>query len=107
MLAELRRRDIPAQVKGVDLFETPEVRDAMAVLHILDSTDPVALLRVAALTHFDVDPVHFRAELALADANASGEPELEKARGRTRRWCRAIRQARRELADANGSLEAA
>ena len=71
-------------MKGANLLETPEVRDAMAVLQVLDLTDLIALLRVAALTKFDVDPVHFRAELALADRNASGEPELEKAGGRTR-----------------------
>ena len=106
LLGELRRRGIPVQVKGANLLETPEVRDAMAVLQVLDSTNLIALLRVAALTKFEVDPRHFRAELALADRNASGEPELEKAAG-GREVVQAIRMARRELANANGALEAA
>ena len=38
IVAELHRRGIPVRVKGVDLFDTPELRDAMAVLRILDST---------------------------------------------------------------------
>ena len=59
MLEELRRRDIPIQVKGADLFETPELRDALAVLQILDSDNAIALLRVAALPQFDVDPRGF------------------------------------------------
>ncbi len=61
---------------------------------------------MAALTKFDVDPVHFRAELALAGQERVREPELEKAAG-GREVVQAIREARRELADANGSLEAA
>ena len=54
-------------VKGADLLKTPELRDAMAVLRILDSSHPVALFRVAALPQFEIDPQHFRAELALAE----------------------------------------
>ena len=75
---ELRRRGIPVQVKGADLFDAPEVRDAMAVLRVLDGPDPVALFRVAALPQFCVDPERFRAELALAGRNASVESVLEK-----------------------------
>src|SRR5271165_6131974 len=53
---ELRRRDIPVQVRGANLFESPEVRDAMAVFRIMDAADPIALFRVAALPQFNVDP---------------------------------------------------
>ena len=65
VLAELRYRDIPVHVQGVDLFDTPEVRDAMAALQIMESSDPIALVRVAALSQFSVDPEEFRAALVL------------------------------------------
>ncbi len=66
VLADLRRRDIPVHVQGVDLFDTPEVRDAMAALQIMESPNPIALVRIAALPQFSVDPEEFRAALALA-----------------------------------------
>ena len=71
VLAELRRRDIPVHVQGVDLFDTPEARDAMAALQIMESSNPIALVRVAAFPQFSVDPEEFRAALALAGKKAS------------------------------------
>ncbi len=103
---ELRRRGIPVQVRGADLFDAPEVRDAMAVLRILDGPDPVALFRVAALPQFCVDPERFRAELALAGKNASIESVLEKVPGGFE-VMEAVREARHDLANANGMLPAA
>ena len=61
IVAELTRRGIPIKVKGADLFQTPELRDAMAVLRIIDASHPVALFRVAALPQFNIDPERFRA----------------------------------------------
>src|SRR5664280_1515527 len=49
VLAELRQRDIPVHVQGVDLFDTPAARDAMASLQIMGSSHPIALVRVAGL----------------------------------------------------------
>ncbi len=106
VLEELRRRDIPTQVKGVDLFETPEIRDALAVLEILDGDNALALLRMAALPQFDVDPVSFRAEIALAGRDASFEPALAKAKGGAR-VVKGLREARQAVLDAEGSLAAA
>jgi ATP-dependent DNA helicase UvrD/PcrA len=103
---ELRRRDIPVQVRGADLFDSPQVRDAMAVLRILDGPDPIALFRVAALPHFSVDAERFRTELALAGRDASVESVLEKVPGGFE-VVETVREARHDLANANGMMPAA
>ena len=97
IVAELTRRGIPVRVRGADLFDTPELRDAIAVLRILDSSHPVALFRVAALPQFHVDPERFRDELALAG------PELLRRSGRWKTFpavlqvVETIRAARQEV----------
>src|SRR5271165_6694892 len=96
---ELRRRDIPVQVKGADLFDAPQVRDAMAVLRILDGPDAIALFRVAALPRFNVDAERFRAELALAGRDASIESVLGKVPGGFE-VMETVRGARHDLANA-------
>jgi DNA helicase-2/ATP-dependent DNA helicase PcrA len=106
LVAALTRRGIPVRVRGVDLFHTPELRDAMAVLRILDSSHPVALLRVAALPIFQVDPERFREELALAGNNSSAEAVLENAPGGLK-VVETIRTARPELLNANSALQTA
>ena len=106
IVAELTRRGIAVRVKGADLFETPELRNAMAVLRILDSSHPVALFRVAALPRFDVDPERFRDELALAGESSAAEAALENAPG-GREVVQTIRAARQELLDANNALPSA
>lgn len=105
-LAELRRRGIPVQVKGVDLFETTEIRDALAALRALDFSDPIALFRVAALPLFKVNPEQFRAELALAGRGASVEATLDRF-PEGKEVLAIIRAARAELAGAQGDLLAA
>ena len=106
IVAELTRRSIPVRVRGADLFHTPELRDAMAVLRILDVSHPVALFRVAALPQFQIDPQPFRAQLALAGENFSAEAVLENVPGGLHA-VETIRAARRELAAANHMLAAA
>ena len=103
VLAELRQRDIPVHVQGVDLFDTPEVRDAMASLQIMESSDPIALVRVAAFSQFSVDPEEFRAALALAGKKASIESLLEKVAGGFA-VMEAVREARHDLANGNNLL---
>ncbi len=103
---ELHRRGIPVQVRGADLFDAPQVRDAMAVLRVLDGPDPVALFRVAALPQFCVDAERFRAELALRGRDASVESVLGKVPGGFE-VMEAVRQARHDLANANGMMPAA
>ncbi len=106
MLAELRRRDIPVHVQGVDLFDTPEVRDALASLQIMESPNPTALVRVATFSQFSVDPEEFRAALALAGKKASIESLLEKVPGGFA-VMEAVREARHDLANANDQLSPA
>lgn len=106
IVAELTRRGIPVRVKGADLLRTPELRDATAVLRILDSTHAVALFRVAALNKFDVDPEAFRTALANAGEKASAEAALENVTGGDE-VVATIRAARAELIAANNSLSAA
>jgi len=106
IVAELTRRGIPVRVKGANLFDTPELRDAMAVLRILDSSHPVAVFRVAALAKFRVDPERFRAELALCGEGSSAEAALEKVPGGDE-VIKAIRNARGELIAANNALASA
>ena len=106
VLTELRRRDIPVHVQGVDLFDTPEARDAMAGLQIMESPDPIALVRVATLPQFKVDPEEFRAELALAGKKAAVESVLEKVSGGSA-VMESVREARHDLANANGLLASA
>ena len=106
VVEELRRRGIPVQVRGADLFDAPQVRDAMAVLRVLDGPDPVALFRVAALPQFHVDPERFRKELALAGKEASVEAVLEKVPGGFVVMER-VREARHDLLNANGMMPAA
>jgi DNA helicase-2/ATP-dependent DNA helicase PcrA len=103
VLAELRRRDIPVHVQGVDLFDTPEVRDAMAALQIMESSNPIALVRVAAFPQFSVDPEEFRAALALAAKKASIESVLEKVSGGFA-VMESVREARHDLANADSLL---
>lgn len=103
IVAELTCRGIPVRVKGADLFDTPELRDTIAVLRILDSSHPVALFRVAALPQFHVDPERFRDELALAGQNFSAEALLENVPGGAQ-VVETIRAARQELLDANNAL---
>ncbi|HME32213.1 MAG TPA: ATP-dependent DNA helicase [Terriglobales bacterium] len=103
---ELRRRGIPVQVCGADLFDAPQVRDAMAALRIIDGPDPVALFRVAALPQFCVDAECFRTELALAGRNPAIESVLEKVPGGFQ-VMEVVREARHDMANANGMLPAA
>ena len=106
VLAELRQRDISVHVQGVDLFDTPEVRDAMAALQVMESSDPIALVRVAAFPQFSVDPEEFRAALAVAGKKASTESLLEKVPGGFA-VMEAVREARHDLANASDQLAAA
>ncbi len=106
LVAELTRRGIPIKVKGADLFQTPELRDAMAVLRIMDASHPVALFRVAALPQFEIDPERFRTELALLGRNVAPEAALEKVPGGPE-VLQTIRQAQTDLAAVGGELTAA
>ena len=98
LVRELTRRNIPVKVRGADLFQTPELRDAMAVLRIMDASHPVALFRVAALPQFGIDPERFRAELAVGGENFSAEAALERVPGGPE-VLKTIRRAQSDLAE--------
>lgn len=106
MIGELRRRDVPFEVKGVDLFETREVRDALAALRLMQSSDAISLFRFAALPQFQIDPVKFRAALAAAPEDTAIETVLEKVPGGLA-VVETLREARHDFGNANGSLAAA
>jgi len=53
---ELARNGIPFTIEGLDVLDTPEVRDLLACTGAAISDDSAALLRVAALRQFAVDP---------------------------------------------------
>jgi len=64
LVRELGRRKIPVDVRGVDVRETPEVRDALAALRaVANAGDSAALFRLAALPQFAIHPDEFRSVL--------------------------------------------
>ena len=64
IVRELGAREIPFTIENMDVLDTPEVRDALAVLGAVDSeADAASLLRVAALPQFEIDPEKFRAAM--------------------------------------------
>ncbi len=67
LVTELARRGVPHIVKGVDVQETGEVRDLMAILRAVDSPgDSESLFRVASLRLYAVPGYELRERLASA-----------------------------------------
>lgn len=82
LAAELSHRNIPVDVKGVNVLETPEVRDALAAVRaIADPGDSAALFRVAALTRFGINADELRFALRGAKNEAGLVPVLERVKG--------------------------
>ena len=64
LVKELTERGIPFSIEGLDVLDTPEVRDAVACLTAAVSpNDPASLFRVAALPQFGIDPMELRAAM--------------------------------------------
>ena len=103
---EFSRRGIPFSVKGLDLLETPEVRDLMAALLAMQGEDSVALLRVAALPGFAVDGSALREALQAQDENGNLELALEAVPGGMR-VVTALKEARSDLTRAGEKAVAA
>ena len=71
VVAELARSGIPFTIEGLDVTDTPEVRDLLASFSAtLSDDESAALFRVAALRQFPVDS----ADLRQAMRNAPREP---------------------------------
>ncbi len=62
--AELARNNVPFSIEGLDVLDTPEVRDLLACLAALVSDgDNAALFRLAALRQFSVNPNELKAAM--------------------------------------------
>ncbi|MGB9074527.1 MAG: ATP-dependent DNA helicase [Terriglobales bacterium] len=61
LVQELAERGIPFSIEGLDVLDTPEVRDAVACLGVAVAPgDAASLFRVAALPRFAIDPKALR-----------------------------------------------
>jgi DNA helicase II / ATP-dependent DNA helicase PcrA len=64
LVHELAERGIPFAIEGLDVLDTPEVRDVVACLTAAVSpNDATSLFRVAALPQFGVNPTELRAAM--------------------------------------------
>ncbi len=71
--AELARNKIPFSIEGLDVTDTPEVRDLLACAGaVVSGSDSASLFRVAALRQFSVDPDGLRSALRALPRDASG-----------------------------------
>jgi DNA helicase-2/ATP-dependent DNA helicase PcrA len=64
LIHEFAERGIPFSIEGLDVLDTPEVRDIVACLTAAVSpSDAASLFRVAALPQFGIDPLELRAAM--------------------------------------------
>jgi DNA helicase II / ATP-dependent DNA helicase PcrA len=64
LVHEFAVRGIPFSIEGLDVLDTPEVRDVVACLTAAVSpNDAASLFRVAALPQFGIDPMELRAAM--------------------------------------------
>jgi len=98
--AELARNNIPFSIEGLDVLDTPEVRDLLACLGaVVSDADSAALFRVAALRQFAVDPQELRSAIKTLprEATATMASVLSRVKG-GEALLQAVRQARSETA---------
>jgi DNA helicase-2/ATP-dependent DNA helicase PcrA len=82
LAAELSRRKIPIDVRGVNVLETPEVRDVLAAMRAIANTgDSAALFRIASLPKFGIHPDELRMALRNRERDARLLPVLERVKG--------------------------
>ncbi|MGZ4816853.1 MAG: ATP-dependent helicase [Terriglobales bacterium] len=104
---ELSRRGIPVLVRGVNVLDTPEVRDAMAVMRAISNVgDNAAIFRASALPQFGIDPGELRAALNAAGREAKLVCVLQKVKGGSA-LLDALAKARRLTSDAGNTAAAA
>ncbi|MBZ5667148.1 MAG: ATP-dependent helicase [Acidobacteriia bacterium] len=64
LVKELAERGVPFSIEGLDVLDTPEVRDVVACLTaVVSPNDAGSLFRVAALPQFGIDPGELRAAM--------------------------------------------
>ena len=98
--AELARNNIPFSIEGLDVLDTPEVRDLLACLGAMVSdADSAALFRVSALRQFSIDPTELRPAIKALprDATATMALVLSRVNG-GEAVIQDLRQARSETA---------
>lgn len=84
LAAELSKRKIPIDVRGVNVLDTPEVRDALAAVRaIMNSGDSAALFRLASLPQFGISPDELRTALRGAKDATGLAPVLMNVAGGT------------------------
>jgi len=70
LVNEFTERGIPFSIEGLDVLDTPEVRDVVACLTAAVSpNDAASLFRVAALPQFHIDPLELRAAMRAVRRN--------------------------------------
>jgi DNA helicase II / ATP-dependent DNA helicase PcrA len=104
--AELARNHIPFTIEGLNVMDTPEVRDLLACLRVVVSpADSAAWLRVAALPQFAVCVDELRAALVSLPRNSqTGLAELIPGLRTGAGLVEAIERAREEIAGKNAQL---
>ncbi len=96
--SELARNNIPFSIEGLDVLDTPEVRDLLACLGaVVSDADSAALFRVSALRQFSVDPSELRNAIKALprDTTATMALVLSRVKG-GEAVIQALRQARSE-----------
>jgi DNA helicase-2/ATP-dependent DNA helicase PcrA len=67
LVKELAERNIPFSIEGLDVLDTPDVRDVLACLSAaVNPKDAASVFRVAALPQFSIDPKELRAAMRAA-----------------------------------------
>jgi len=96
--AELARNNIPFSIEGLDVLDTPEVRDLLACLgSTVSDADSAALFRVSALRQFSIEPTELRSAIKALprDATATMALVLSRVKGGDA-LIHTVRQARSE-----------
>jgi ATP-dependent exoDNAse (exonuclease V) beta subunit len=79
--AELARNNIPFSIEGLDVLDTPEVRDLLACLGaVISDADSGALFRVSALRQFSIDPAELRSAIKALPRDTTATMALVLAR---------------------------
>ena len=102
LVKELAERGIPFSIEGLDVLDTPEVRDVVACLSAaVAPNDAASLFRVAALPQFAIDPEELRAAMRAVRRDELDLPQgawrrLPRRRGGAGRvWRKSTRKSRR------------
>ena len=98
--AELARNNIPFSIEGLDVLDTPEVRDLLACLGaVISDADSGALFRLSALPQFSIDPGELRAAIKALPRDTTATVALVLARvDGGQAIIQTLRQARSETA---------